>query len=69
MVTQLPHAEPHVGQVLAPRNFTLTKPIIEDYLAGLGLEARAQLPLLNVHVVNEDGQCQKPTWVAPAFSA
>ncbi len=43
MVTQ---AEPFVGQVLAPRDFTISEPLVADYLAGLGIAPRAELPLM-----------------------
>ncbi|HLZ72039.1 MAG TPA: hypothetical protein VKV26_19210 [Dehalococcoidia bacterium] len=43
MVTQ---AEPFVGQVLAPRGFPITEALVADYLAGLGVEERAELPTM-----------------------
>jgi acyl dehydratase len=41
MVTR---TEPFVGQVLAPREFTISAPLIEDYLIGLGLTPREESP-------------------------
>jgi acyl dehydratase len=35
-----------VGQVLEPRDFTLSEALIEDYLTGLGIAPRADLPLM-----------------------
>jgi hypothetical protein len=56
VVTQLPHSEPHVGQVLKPRDFSITRPLVEDYLSGLGIEPRSELPLMLASAVDTGGR-------------
>lgn len=36
--------EPHVGQVLSPRTFTVTPEMLENYQAGLALPLRPEVP-------------------------
>lgn len=43
MVTQ---AEPYVGQVLAPREFTISDALIADYLEGLAVAPRPEPPTM-----------------------
>jgi acyl dehydratase len=56
MVTQLPQSEPYIGQVLPPRDFTVTEALVEDYVAGLGVEARSRPPLMLANAVDTGGR-------------
>ena len=56
MVTHHPRSEPHVGQVLEPREFIITPSLVEDYLMGLGIPERAQLPLMLANTVDAGGR-------------
>lgn len=56
MVTQLPQSEPSVGQILPPRDFNITDSLVADYLAGLDIPARAQLPLMLANAVDIGGR-------------
>jgi acyl dehydratase len=56
VVTQLPQSEPYVGQVLPPRDVTITEPLVENYVAGLGVAARPRPPLMLANAFDIGGR-------------